>query len=120
MKRTRYCGDVKIELEYLGFNDEINRDRFFCRVIADGHVWQYDAILVDSDSLDAEECFDRAANGAVHYGSKYNMGWDIDDGCIPDWASPRDIAQAINDAASVDDKGYVISRHEPAALPHCG
>jgi hypothetical protein len=118
MKRTRYCGDVKIELEYLGYIDCVERDRFFCRVTADQHVWQYSNILVDPESGDdVEECFAKAASEAVHCGSKYNIGWDLDDGCIPDWAPPRDIAQAINDAASVDDQGYVISRHELAAIP---
>ena len=118
MKRTRYCGDVKIELEYLGYSHV--GDRFFCRVTAAQHVWQYDEILVNLGSEDVEECFDRAAIGAVHYGSKYNIGWDLDDGCIPDWAPPRDIAQAINDAAFADDTGYTISRVELAAIPHCG
>jgi len=121
MKRTRFCGDVKIELEYLGYHDDGDRDQFFCRVTADQHVWQYDEILVEPQPKpdNVEDAFDHAARGAVHYGSKYNISWGLDDGCIPDWAPPRDIAQAINDAASVDHEGYVISREEPA-MPHCG
>ena len=118
MKRVRYCGEMKIELEYLGYFDD--RDRFFCRVTAAGHAWQCDAIFVDPEAGDVEDCFDRAAIGVVHYGSKYNIGWDLDDGCIPDWAPPRDIAQAINDAAFADDTGYIISRVELEANPHCG
>jgi len=119
MKRTRYCGDVKIELEYLGYQDDL--DQFFCRVTAAGHVWQYAELFVEPQPQPdgVEEAFDHAAVGAVHYGSKYNIGWDLNDGCIPDWAPPRDIAQAINDAASVDDKGYAISRKQ-AVIPHCG
>ncbi len=113
MKRTRYCGEVKIELEYLGYSHV--GDRFFCRVTAAQHVWQYDEILVNLGSEDVEECFDRAAIGAVHYGSKYNLGYESS---IPDWAPPRDIAQAINDAASVDDSGYVIDREQ--AVVHSG
>lgn len=116
MKRTRYCGEVKIELEYLGWFEDNNQDRFFCRVTADNHVWQCDEIYTDPDGESVEDCFDHAATGAVHYGSKYNLGWDIDDGEIPDWAPPRDIAQAINDAVSVDDKGYVISRDKLVIL----
>jgi len=121
MKRTRYCGDVKIELEYLGYYEDDDRDRFFCRVTAAGHVWQYDELFVEvqPEPDNVEDAFDHAATGAVHYGSKYNIGWNLDDGCISDWAPPRDIAQAINDAASVDDNGYVISREEPA-IPNCG
>lgn len=106
MKRTRYCGGVTIELEYLGYREDDDHDQFFCRVTADQHVWQYDAVFVESQDT-TEEAFDIAALGAVHYGSKYNLGYE---GSIPDWAPPRDIAQAINDAALVDDKGYVISR----------
>ncbi len=121
MKKVRYCGDVKIELEYLGFDEE--RDRFSVRVTVAGHVWQYDEFFVDPGppghrkADTADDAFDSAATVAVHYGSKYNIGWDLDDGCIPDWAPPRDIAQAINDAASVNDDGYVIGRSEPAVLP---
>jgi len=115
MKRTRYCGEVKIELEYLGYYE--GRDRYFCRVEAGWFVWQYDELFIDPVHTDVEDCFDRAAVGAVHYGSKYNLGCE---GFIPDWAPPRDIAQAINDAASVAHEGYVISRTEPAAIPHCG
>jgi hypothetical protein len=110
---------VTIELEYLGYYED--HDRYCCRVTAAGHVWQYDMVFVDSDAgEDVEKCFDQAAIGAVHYGGKYNLGWDTEVSFIPDWAPPRDIAQAINDAASVDDKGYVIDRTEPAAIPHCG
>jgi hypothetical protein len=120
---------VTIELEYLGFCGE-SRARFSCRVTAAGHTWQYDAIFVEIlQTVDSrtrtihritDEVFDRAAIGAVHYGSKYNIGWDTGVSFIPDWAPPRDIAQAINDAASVDPEGYVITRTEPASIPHCG
>jgi len=115
-KRVRFCGDVKIELDYLGYYEDDDRDRFFCRVTAAGHVWQYDELFVEPQPNGVEDAYDHAARGAVHYGSKYNIGWDLDDGCIPDWAPPRDIAQAINDAASVDDTGYVISRDELTVL----
>ena len=118
MKRTRYCGEVKIELEYLGLCK--NRDRFFCRVTAAGHVWQCDEVFVDPmPTATLDDVFDVAARGAVHHGSKYNLDYLGYDSDIPDSAPPRDIAQAINDAASVDDKGYVISREEPT-VTNCG
>jgi hypothetical protein len=109
---TRYCGDLRIELQFRGA--EGDRLRFSGRIIHQGSEWPFDHVLVDrTTESELPAAFDIAAAGAVHFGSKYNRGYDpAEEGEIPAWAPPVDVAQAFNDRAAIDDQGFCI-RREP-------
>jgi len=113
---TRYCGDLTIELRFHGAEGE--RLRFSGRILLQELEWPFDHVLVERNRTTESEgvlpaAFDIAAAGAVHFGSKYNRGYDpAEEGEIPAWAPPVDVAQAFNDSTAVDDRGFCI-RREP-------
>ena len=115
---TRYCGDVKIELRYLGQVQD--RLQFSAKVTLGPDWWEYDQVLVARDAP-TPEAFDIAAAGIIHYGCKYGSDFDPEvDGEIPDWAPPTDFADAINDACDYDDRGFRIRREWTGPITYSG
>lgn len=117
---TRYCGGMKIDLDCEGLFE--GRLKFGGRITtSEGDPWEFDDVLVDQQDPD-EKAFDIAAAGAVHYGSLYGPGYDpeTDGGEVPDWAPEPDVASAINDDISHNDRGYCIRRTKDGANTYCG
>ena len=113
--KTRYCGEITLELKHLDspLGEHILHHRFQVRLFLDDErVWEYDQVLVETNSdIVRESDYDIAAAGAVYFGSKYGIGWDEEtEGEIPEWAPDREVAQEINDSAQFDDVGFCIRR----------
>ena len=92
--RTRYSGNIKIELKYIGIQN--NRFRFKGRVILGDESWKFHDVLVERNEKTESEgvtevAYDLAAAGAIHYASRYK------DETAPTWAPSREFAQLIED-----------------------
>ena len=107
-KATRYIGDARIVLYYVGTTADGRGDYEGVVHLPSGSKWKFSDLHSGAwgfPAHDSPEAFDKMADSAVGFGGYYtnfNRGEDV-----PDWAPSADLADEIEAATSwaSDDQG---------------